>query len=333
MKIAVLGGGSWGTALAKLLSDKGNDVNMWVYEKELVPIINETHENSMFLPGYKLSERLVASNDIKSVVKDAELLLSVVPSQLVRGIFEQIKDDIPLYIPIVSASKGIEKATSFLISEVLEDVLHEKYHYYLSFLSGPSFAKEVAMEQPTLVTVASINSKLNQRVQEIFSTIFFRAYTTNDVIGVEIGGALKNVIAIGSGVIAGLGYGANTTAALITRGLAEMSRFSIARGANPLTLSGLSGVGDLVLTATSSLSRNWTVGNRLGKGESIDDIISSMNMVAEGVKNAESIYLAAQKIDVEMPIFTTIYNVLYNGLSIEEGAIQLMTRSLKKEIY
>jgi len=333
MKIAVLGGGSWGTALAKLLSDKGNDVNMWVYEKELVPIINETHENSMFLPGYKLSERLVASNDIKSVVKDAELLLSVVPSQLVRGIFEQIKDDIPLYIPIVSASKGIEKATSFLISEVLEDVLHEKYHYYLSFLSGPSFAKEVAMEQPTLVTVASINSKLNQRVQEIFSTIFFRAYTTNDVIGVEIGGALKNVIAIGSGVIAGLGYGANTTAALITRGLAEMSRFSIARGANPLTLSGLSGVGDLVLTATSPLSRNWTVGNRLGKGESIDDIISSMNMVAEGVKNAESIYLAAQKIDVEMPIFTTIYNVLYNGLSIEEGAIQLMTRSLKKEIY
>jgi len=331
MKIGVLGGGSWGTALAKLLSDKGYDVKLWVYEKKVKDEINEKHENITFLPGFKLKNNLRAYNDIKETVKDIDMLLSVVPSQFVRNIFNEIKDDIPLYIPIVSATKGIELNTSFLISEILEDVLHEKYHYYLTFLSGPSFAKEVAAEHPTLVTVASINKKLAKKVQKIFSTHYFRAYTSNDVIGVEIGGALKNVIAIGAGIISGLGYGTNTTSALITRGLANMTQFAVKRGANPLTLSGLSGLGDLVLTSTSSLSRNWTVGYRLGKGEKIDDILSSMNMIAEGVKNSKSIYEAAKKINVEMPIFNTIYKILYEDYSIQEAGKELMSRDLKDE--
>lgn len=332
MNVAVLGGGSWGTALAKLLSDKGYNVKIWVYEESVKKEINNKHENVTFLPNFSLSNNLVAHNNIKEVIRDADMLLSVLPSQFVRKIFTEIKDDIPLYIPIVSATKGIELDTSFLISEILEDVLHEKYHYYLTFLSGPSFAREVASEHPTLVTIASINQKLAKKVQEIFSTSFFRAYTTNDVVGVEIGGALKNVIAIGAGIVSGLGYGSNTTSALITRGLANMTQFAIKRGANPLTLSGLSGLGDLVLTSTSSLSRNWTVGNRLGKGETIEDILSSMNMIAEGIKNSESIYFAAQKIDVEMPIFNTIYKILYKGLTIKEAGKELMTRDLKAEI-
>ena len=332
MNIAVLGGGSWGTALAKLLSDKGYNVKIWVYEESVKEEINTKHENVTFLPNFRLSENLTAYNNIKKVIKDADMLLSVLPSQFVRKIFTEIKDDIPLYIPIVSATKGIELDTSFLISEILEDVLHEKYHYYLTFLSGPSFAKEVASQHPTLVTIASVNKKLARKVQEIFSTSFFRAYTTSDVVGVEIGGALKNVIAIGAGIVSGLGYGSNTTSALITRGLANMTQFAIKRGANPLTLSGLSGLGDLVLTSTSSLSRNWTVGNRLGKGEKIEDILNSMNMIAEGIKNSESIYFAAHKIDVEMPIFNTIYKILYKGLSIEEAGRELMTRDLKEEI-
>ena len=332
MNIAVLGGGSWGTALAKLLSDKGYNVKIWVYEESVKEEINTKHENVTFLPNFRLSENLTAYNNIKEVIKDADMLLSVLPSQFVRKIFTEIKDDIPLYIPIVSATKGIELDTSFLISEILEDVLHERYHYYLTFLSGPSFAKEVASQHPTLVTIASVNKKLARKVQEIFSTSFFRAYTTSDVVGVEIGGALKNVIAIGAGIVSGLGYGSNTTSALITRGLANMTQFAIKRGANPLTLSGLSGLGDLVLTSTSSLSRNWTVGNRLGKGEKIEDILNSMNMIAEGIKNSESIYFAAQKIGVEMPIFNTIYKILYKGLSIEEAGRELMTRDLKEEI-
>jgi len=331
LKIGVLGGGSWGTALAKLLSDKGYDVTIWVYEERVKNDINDKHENTMFLPGFKLSDNLKATNNIKEALNNIDMLLSVIPSQFVRRIFEEIKNDIPLYIPIVSATKGIELDTSFLISEILEDVLQQKYHYYLAFLSGPSFAKEVAMKHPTLVTIASINNKLAKKVQKVFSTDFFRAYTTNDVIGVEIGGALKNVIAIGAGIIAGLGYGSNTTSALITRGLANMTQFAVKRGANPLTLSGLSGIGDLVLTSTSSLSRNWTVGYRLGKGEKLDDILSSMNMIAEGIKNSKSIYIAANKLNVEMPIFNTIYKILYEGMSIEEAGMELMTRDLKEE--
>jgi len=332
LTVAVLGGGSWGTALAKLLSDKGFHVKMWVHEETVKNEINDKNENITFLPGFKLSDNLVATNDIKEAIKDVDMLLSVVPSQFVRKIFTEIKEDIPLYIPIVSATKGVELETSFLISEILEDVLHEKYHYYLTFLSGPSFAKEVASEHPTLVTVASINKNLAKKVQEIFSTQFFRAYTSNDVVGVEIGGALKNVIAIGAGIIAGLGYGSNTRSALITRGLANMTQFAIKRGANPLTLSGLSGLGDLVLTSTSSLSRNWSVGHKLGKGEKIEDILKDMNMIAEGIENSKSIYYAAQKIDIEMPIFNTIYKILHQGLSVEQAGVELMTRDLKKEI-
>ncbi len=333
MKIGLLGGGSWGTALAKLLGEKKYEVIIWAHEKEVVEQINNEHENKVFLPDFKLPENVKATTDLHQAVKDVDMIVNVLPSQFVRNIFEQIKDEIPLYIPIVSATKGIETETSFLVSELLEDVLHDKYHYYLCFLSGPSFAKEVAEGHPTLVTIASINTKLAKTVQQYFATNYFRTYTTADVVGVEVGGSLKNVVAIGAGIINGLGFGSNTTSALITRGLAEMTRFAIKKGANPLTLSGLSGLGDLVLTCNSSLSRNFTVGYRLGKGEKINDITNSMKMIAEGVINAKSVYLAAQKIDVEMPIFSTMYEILFENLTIEEAGIKLMTRSLKQEIY
>lgn len=334
MKIGVIGGGSWGTTLAKVLAEKGNDVVVWVYEADVVDSINHEHENKRFLPDFKLPHCLTATCDLKEAIADVEMIVSSIPSQFVRRVFTEIKDDIPLYVPIVSTTKGVETDTSFLISEILEDVLHERYHYYLAFLSGPSFAREVADHHPTLVTIASINQKMAKKVQRIFATSYFRTYTTNDVIGVEVGGALKNVLAIGAGVVTGLGYGTNTISAMITRGLGEMTRFAVKKGANPLTLSGLSGLGDLVLTCTGSLSRNRAVGLRIAQGETVDQIVGSMDMIAEGILNTKSIQIAGKKLGVEMPIFTMMYRILYEGVTLEEAETYLMsTRSLKQEIY
>jgi glycerol-3-phosphate dehydrogenase (NAD(P)+) len=251
---------------------------------------------------------------------------------VVRRVISEIKDEIPVGVPIVSASKGIENETLMLVSDIMEDVLPIHCHPYLCYLSGPSFAKEVAAQKPTAVTVASYNHKLAEHVQRVFSSELFRCYTSSDVPGVEIGGALKNVIAIASGAITAMDLGHNASSGMITRGLNEMTRLAVRLGANPLTLSGLAGMGDLVLTCTGGLSRNRTLGYKLGQGMTIKEILDDMNMVAEGVKTSESVYHLAKKMNVEMPICEQVYLVIHEGKDVREAVTDLSRRDLKREL-
>lgn len=332
MKIGVLGAGSWGTALAKLLAENGHDVEIWAFEKDLVTEINTRHENELYLPGFRLPDHLRATHDIHEAVRDKDLILSVPPSHVVRNVISQVAQEIPVGVPIVSASKGIENDTLMLVSDIMEDVLPMHCHPYLCYLSGPSFAKEVAGRKPTAVTVASYNHKLATHVQKIFSNEFFRVYTSSDVPGVEIGGAIKNVIAIASGAITAMDLGHNASSGMITRGLNEITRAAVRLGANPLTLSGLAGMGDLVLTCTGGLSRNRTLGYQLGQGRKIEEILSDMNMVAEGVKTSLSVYQLAKKLEVEMPICEQVYYVLHEGKDVREAVADIMKRDLKREM-
>ena len=332
MEIGVLGGGSWGTALARLLATKDHNVTLWVYEPELVEAINESHENTLYLPDIELPANLRATNDIEEALSGSEMVLSVPPSHVLRTVMEQAVEHMPEGVPIVSATKGIENDTLMLVSDILEDVLPPRYHPFLVYLSGPSFAKEVAEEKPTAVTIASYNHQLAVKMQKVFSNGHFRAYTSNDVIGVEIGGALKNVIAIASGAVSGMELGLNASAGMITRGLHEITRLAVRKGANPLTLTGLAGMGDLVLTCTGGLSRNRTVGTKLGKGMTLDEILEDMNMVAEGIKTSKSVYDLSRQMEVEMPISEQVYLVLHEGKSTDQAVADLMARELKPEM-
>lgn len=332
MKIGVIGGGSWGTALAQLLATKGNDVVMWCYEPELIDAINSQHENTLYLAGIPLSANLRATNDLEEAVRGKELILSVPPSHVVRPVLSQIAHILPEATPIVSATKGIENETLMLVADMLEDILPAKHHPYLSYLSGPSFAREVATHKPTAVTIASYNHKLAQHVQHVFSTERFRCYSTQDVPGVEIGGAVKNVIAIAAGASSAMDLGHNALAGMITRGLGEITRLGVRLGANPLTLAGLAGMGDLVLTCTGSLSRNRTVGEKLGQGKTMQQILDEMNMVAEGVKTSRSVYNLARKMGVDMPICEQVYLCVHEGKNTQQAVHELMTRDLKHEL-
>ncbi|TXD36626.1 NAD(P)-dependent glycerol-3-phosphate dehydrogenase [Lujinxingia vulgaris] len=332
MKIGVIGGGSWGTALARLLADQGHQVMMWVHEPTLSASINETHQNAVYLEGIDLPENLRATNDMEEAVSGKEMIVSVPPSHVLREVMTQAAPFLPDGIPIVSATKGIENDSLMLVSEILEDVLAPRFHPFLCYLSGPSFAREVATCKPTAVTIASYNHRLAVKVQQVFSTTYFRAYTSNDVVGVEIGGALKNVIAIASGAVSGMELGLNASAGMITRGLNEITRLGVRMGANPLTLTGLAGMGDLVLTCTGGLSRNRTVGFKLGQGMTIDAILSEMNMVAEGIKTSRSVHNLAAKIGVEMPISEQVYQVIYEGKDTRQAVSDLMSRPLKAEL-
>jgi glycerol-3-phosphate dehydrogenase (NAD(P)+) len=332
MKIGVIGGGSWGTALAQLLATKGYDVTVWCYEPELVEAINASHENVLYLPGIPLAPRLKATNDLEYVVYRRDLILSVPPSHVVRPVLSQIANLLPDATPIVSATKGIENETLMLVSDMLEDILPAKHHPYLSYLSGPSFAREVATLKPTAVTVASYNHKLAQHVQQVFSTERFRCYTTQDVPGVEIGGAVKNVIAIAAGAASAMELGHNALAGMITRGLGEITRLGVRLGANPLTLAGLAGMGDLVLTCTGSLSRNRTVGEKMGQGKSMKEILDEMKMVAEGVKTSRSVYNLAKKMGVDAPICEQVYLCVHEDKNTQQAVHELMTRDLKHEL-
>jgi glycerol-3-phosphate dehydrogenase (NAD(P)+) len=330
-RIAVVGAGSWGTTLANLLADKGYIIDLWVYETEVKEQIETCRENRVFLPGIPLSPRLGPSNDLAAVIAEKDLILLAVPSHLLRNVGKQMRSILPEGVILVSAVKGIENETHLTMSGVLGEVLPQVSVDHLAILSGPSFAREVARKVPTAVTVASGNAATAQFVQAVFSCPYFRVYTHEDVIGVELGGAAKNVIAIASGIIDGLGLGLDTRAALITRGLAEMRRLGVSLGADPRTFSGLSGVGDLILTCTGDLSRNYTVGKKIGGGMTLQAILSEMKMVAEGVKTAKSIYDLSRKITVEMPICEEIYRILYEDMPPTEAARRLMTRSLKDE--
>ncbi len=331
MKIGVIGAGSWGTTLANLLAKKGYPVTLWGYESDLVERMAETRINDLYLPDFTLSENLSATSDIAEASAGKDLLLLVPPSQVMRRVLQQAKPHIAAGTLLVSASKGIENDTLQPMAEVVMDVLGEQVRDRLVFLSGPSFAKEVASEMPTAVVAASASEAAATRTQDAFSTDYFRVYTNDDVVGVELGGALKNVMALAAGVSDGLGFGYNTRAALITRGLAEMTRMGVAMGASATTFAGLAGMGDLVLTCTGDLSRNRTVGIELGKGKSLDDILNGMNMVAEGVKTTLSTYQLAKKIEIEVPITEQMYLILYENKDARLAVSDLMLRELKPE--
>lgn len=330
-KIAVLGAGSWGTALAKLVADKGIETTLWARRAELAESIEKTRENREYLSGAALPPNLHATHELDIALKDAEMLIVVVPTVGLRETLRAAAPLIPEGIPIVSATKGIEQGSLKLVSEIFQDELPRERHRWLAFLGGPSFAKEVAQRIPTAVCVASEDEETAKYVQNTLWTDRFRVYRTEDVIGVELGGALKNVIAIAAGVADGMGLGHNTRAGLITRGLAEITRLAIARGGHPLTLSGLAGMGDLVLTCTGDLSRNRQVGMKLGQGMKLAEILEGMNMVAEGVRTSKSAYELALREDVDLPITREVYMMLYHDKSTEEVLESLMMRPLRAE--
>ena len=329
--IGVIGAGSWGTTLANLLAKKGYPVTLWAYESDLVERMTETRVNDRFLEGFPLSPNLSFTSELSEVASGRQLLVLVSPSQVMRSVLKQLLPYLEEDSLLVSAAKGIENKSLQTMSEVLEEELGPAGRKRCAFLSGPSFAREVAAEQPTAVAVAAAELVVAKRVQEIFSTEYFRVYTNQDVIGVEIGGALKNVIALAAGVSDGLGFNHNARAALITRGLAEIARLGLAKGAHEATFSGLAGMGDLVLTCTGDLSRNRTVGLELGRGHKRDDILKRMHMVAEGVKTTLSAYQLAERLSVSMPITEQMYRILYEDKDPKRAVADLMQRALTSE--
>ena len=329
---AVVGGGSWGTALAKVLADKGERVRLWARDADAATAMQRSRENARYLPGVALPESLEATSSLRHAIEGADLLLIVVPSHTLRAVTKSLCAlGIPAGIPIVSATKGIENDSLMLMSEVLEAELPAGSGAQLAYLSGPSFAKEVARGQPAAVVIASRNEPLAETLQQRFSSERLRAYANTDVMGVEVGGALKNVIAIAAGAVDGLGLGHNARAAVITRGLAEIARVSQVKGGDPLTLAGLAGLGDLVLTCTGEASRNRTVGFEMGRGRSLEEVLASMTQVAEGVRTAKSAMDLSMKLKVDMPITKEVYSVLYERKPVRRAVSDLMTRTLGKE--
>jgi len=330
-KIGVIGAGSWGTTLADLLAKNGHDVTLWAYEPELVREMAESGSNSLFLPDIRLSPRLRFTNSLREAAADKALLLFVVPSQVVRGVISSVLPFLAPEAVIVSATKGIELETLMLVSQIYAELLPPELYRNFAVLSGPSFAREVAQEMPTAVVAAAAETTVARHVQNTFTTGYFRVYTNTDATGVELGGAIKNVIAIAAGISDGLGFGHNTRAALITRGLAEMTRLGLAMGAQTATFAGLAGMGDLVLTCTGDLSRNRSVGMKLGRGMGLTEILAEMRMVAEGVKTTESARDLARRLGVDMPITEKVYQILYHDKPAREAVIELMTRDPKAE--
>ena len=330
MKRAVIGGGSWGTALASVLAEHG-EVTLWARDPEIALSINRDQRNSKYQSDLALPAQISATARLEEAVQDADLVVFVVPSHAMRSVAQRCASSLKSGALIVSASKGIENESLMTMEEVLSTSLPRTFRSDLAFLSGPSFARETIERQATAVTVAARFLDVAEEVQRHFTTSFFRVYTTEDVTGVELGGALKNVIAIAAGVADGLGLGHNSRAALITRGVAEITRLAVRMGANPLTLSGLSGMGDLILTCTGGLSRNRRVGMSLGQGRSIQEVIEAMSEVAEGVKTSKSAYHLAQREGVDMPITQEVYAMLYEGKSPQATLRDLMGRNLKGE--
>jgi glycerol-3-phosphate dehydrogenase (NAD(P)+) len=330
-RIAVIGAGSWGTALGNLLAKQDLPVSVWSFEPDVADAINSEHRNPRYLSEVALDTRLEATTSLADAVAAATCILSVSPAQHVRRVMTEAAQYIAPDVLVVSASKGIETTSLKTMAQVLAEILPREAAARATFLSGPSFALEVAREQPTAVTVASHDTDAAERVQQLFQTPYFRCYTSNDVIGVELGGSIKNVIAVAAGMAVGLELGHNATAALITRGLAEMARLGRRLGANPLTLSGLAGMGDLILTCTGALSRNRHVGVELGRGRSLDDVLAAMTMVAEGVETTRAAHALAHQAGIEMPIVAEVHAVLFEGRTAAEALENLMLREPKPE--
>lgn len=329
--LAIIGAGSWGTALAIVLAPRFTRVRLWVYEADLAERMARTRENDIFLPGFRLPGSVEISGDLKLTLQGAETVIGVVPSRFARRVYGAALPHLEPQMNFVSATKGLENGTLLRMSEVAREVIREKFPPRIAVLSGPTFAREVARGEPTAVVISSEDGELAARVQRQFSGPSFRLYTNNDPTGVEIGAALKNVIAVAAGICQGLGLGNNSLAALITRGLAEITRLAVAKGGQTRTLSGLAGLGDLVLTCTGELSRNRSVGMELAKGRELAEIVSSMTMIAEGVETTSVAVELARKLNVDLPITQQMESILKGLRSPREAIRELMERTLKNE--
>lgn len=328
-RVAVLGAGSFGTALAQLMAQQNLDVTLWMRNAGRAAVIQQSRKNPETLQEFTLSERIKATGDMAEALDGADVVTLAIPSQSLRGVLTSTR--LP-EVPIMLAAKGIENESLMTVDEVVSDVLGSDVQARTLALSGPSFAREMMQREPTAVALACRDLKLADEVSSKISGGFFRAYTTTDVTGVELGGALKNVMAIAAGAVTGMGLGDNARAALITRGLAEITRLAVAKGAHPMTLAGLSGFGDLVLTCTGGLSRNRAVGEALGRGKTLDEAIAEVKQVAEGIRTSQSAYQLAQKLGVDAPITSAVYRVLYEGASAKKEVAGLLMRPLKREL-
>jgi glycerol-3-phosphate dehydrogenase (NAD(P)+) len=329
-KIVVMGAGSWGTALARVIAEKGNEVTLWDYNEERAKSLQEKRVNERFLAGAKFPPTLNVTSKIEGLLDGVEFLVMSVPSQVLRSVIGKISDQLTEKTIVINTAKGIEISSGMRLSQVMKDEILGKYHKNIVILSGPTHAEEVAKKLPSAI-VAAGEPESAKKVQELFSTEYFRVYESNDIVGVELGGAVKNGIAIAAGAADGIGFGDNTKAALITRGLAEMVRFGEALGAQKETFSGLTGMGDLIVTCASLHSRNRHVGQKLGEGKKLQEILDEMKMVAEGVPTVKAVYELASKNGVSMPILEGVYRVLYEDKLATEMVKELMTRDLKKE--
>lgn len=329
MKITLCGGGSWGTAIARLLSNKGHELNFYIRNKEVIEDIRKNKENTKYLPGAKFEKEINLTNNLDSVLEDIEIFIIAVPTSSIREVLTSIKYKISKDVIIVNLSKGIEVESLDRISEISSEILKDNPFVALS---GPSHAEEVGKDIPTTLVASSENLKVAQTIQHEFSTPIFRIYTNPDLVGVEMGGALKNIIALAAGMNDGLAYGDNSKAALMTRGIYEMSKLGISLGANPHTFNGLSGIGDLIVTCTSMHSRNRRAGILIGEGKSMEEACNEVGQVVEGVKTVKSAYKLAKLKNIEMPITNALYKVLYEGYDPNKAVYELMTRENKDEI-
>ena len=330
-QIAIIGAGGWGTALALVAARAGNRVRLWAHSREVAEVLQRERENKVYLPGFALPENVAPTNELAEALCGAEIVLTVVPSHVTRAVYQSMQPHLPAQMIFVNATKGIEIETQMRMSEVVHDVLRVQCAPRYVVLSGPSFAQEVARDEPCAIVAASHDQAAAEAAQVALSSARFRVYTNDDVTGIEIGGALKNVMAIATGAVNGLGLGYNSAAALVTRGLAEMTRLAVQMGGRAETLAGLAGMGDLVLTCFGQLSRNRRVGFELGRGRKLVEILGEMREVAEGVKTARAAYELANKLNVDMPITAGVYELLYGGKSPPELLVELMERPLKSE--
>ena len=327
-RITLLGGGSWGTALAKLLSENGHDVTVWLRDESQCKILSKERVNKKYLPNVKIPENIKFTSDINKAAKEADILLIVTPTQMIRGILKQIKYEYKTDKIIINASKGIEIKTMSLVSDIVEE---ETKNCIFAVLSGPSHAEEVGLSMPTAITIACENKEAAENLQDIFMSSYFRVYTSEDVKGAELGGALKNIIALGAGISDGIGYGDNAKAALMNRGIVEIARLGIAMGADIHTFYGLTGIGDLIVTCTSRHSRNWNAGYLIGQGMTKDEAVKKIGMAVEGIPTTYAAYELSKKLKVEMPIVDAMYDVLENNGDVKEAVNKLMLRDKKEE--
>ncbi|WP_341931948.1 NAD(P)H-dependent glycerol-3-phosphate dehydrogenase [Streptococcus pluranimalium] len=329
--IAVLGPGSWGTALAQVLNDNGHEVRVWGNITEQIDELNQDHTNTRYFKDIILDKKIIGYHDLGQALDGADAVLFVVPTKVTRLVAKQVAKALKHKVTVMHASKGLEPDTHERLSTILEEEIPADLRSEVVVVSGPSHAEETIVRDITLITAASKDLATAKYVQELFSNRYFRLYTNTDVIGVETAGALKNIIAVGAGALHGLGYGDNAKAAIITRGLAEITRLGVAMGASPLTYSGLSGVGDLIVTGTSIHSRNWRAGDALGRGEKLEDIEKNMGMVIEGISTTKVAYELAQELGVYMPITSAIYRTIYEGADIKESILDMMSNEFRSE--